>query len=216
MIPSAFRGPEYSVGTPLRKTFNVLQRLRCLTDMKQGEKNLRVALDAVRLAEIGLFNTIHLSKLDIFILQSGSCFLVMRGKSFTVSTPRFSEIRFEHMRIEDSHHGAKNSTSISGSGLTTDSKLLAVKLMTSEPPSAMAEVIIVSMNAGERIVERRMAGVGERYGNDVSLSQLTDLAHWVTGLGGHCHFTNIHSTSFSIIYWRVYVPSSRQHVEDLE
>jgi hypothetical protein len=80
------------------------------------------------------------------------------------------------MRIEDSYHGAKNSTSINGSGLTTDSKLSAVKLMTSEPPSAMVEVIILSMNAGERIVERRMASVGVRDGNDVSLLELRRLS----------------------------------------
>lgn len=46
-----------------------------------------------------------------------------------------------------SYQGAKNSTRISGSGLTSESKSLALRLMTSEASSAAARVAKASASA---------------------------------------------------------------------
>jgi hypothetical protein len=61
------------------------------------------------------------------------------------------------------NHGAKNSTKINGSGLTTDSKLAAVRLMTSEAPSATATVTKANKAAaGDKIIEGRIGGREEK------------------------------------------------------
>lgn len=54
------------------------------------------------------------------------------------------------------NQGAKNSTSMIDSGLTTDGKLDGVKSMTSDAPSATARDARKSDDADERMDERRM------------------------------------------------------------
>jgi hypothetical protein len=47
----------------------------------------RVALNAIGLAQICLVHTVNLGQLDVLVLESGSCLLVMGSKSFAVPTP---------------------------------------------------------------------------------------------------------------------------------
>lgn len=60
----------------------------------------RVTLDAIRLAQVGLVNTVDLGELDAFLLESSSGFFVMRGQSLAVTTPAdTSEIRTKQPRV---------------------------------------------------------------------------------------------------------------------
>ena len=74
------------MGLPLRKTFRVLSR-----DGQHGRENAkvnsRVTLDAMRLAEVCLVDTIDFGKFDVLLLESGGCFLVMGSKNFAVTAP---------------------------------------------------------------------------------------------------------------------------------
>jgi len=64
----------------------------------------------------------------------------------------------ENREGKEGYHGAKNSTRMSFSGLTTNLKLAGVKSMTSEAPSARARVASKRGKAEDRSVEIRILG----------------------------------------------------------
>lgn len=47
----------------------------------------RVALNTVRLTEIRLVHTVYFRELDLLVLESSGCFLVVRSKGFAVTAP---------------------------------------------------------------------------------------------------------------------------------
>ena len=81
---------------PLRNTFNVLYRnqdQRCSVDAPVRQ-DLRVALNAVRLAELGLVNAVDLGELDVLLFELGRRLLVMGCERLAVSTPRQTYISY--------------------------------------------------------------------------------------------------------------------------
>jgi hypothetical protein len=54
-------------------------------DVARGD--LRIAPDIVLLTEICLFHTVNLGEFDVFLLESGGCFLIMRCEILAVSAP---------------------------------------------------------------------------------------------------------------------------------
>ena len=53
-----------------------------------GSGYSRVTLDAVRLAEVGLINTVDLGELDALLLESSRRLFIVGRKSLAVTTPR--------------------------------------------------------------------------------------------------------------------------------
>ena len=120
-----------------------------------GVKYVRVATDTFRLAEVRLIDTVDLGQLDIFLLQSGGGLLIMGRESLAVTTPtQVFRIHMPNYSLKYAYQGAKNSTSMRASGLTTSSKVLAVRSKTSEPPSPKTEV---SSESADRRCEKRMS-----------------------------------------------------------
>lgn len=57
---------------------------------------IRISLNTVRLAQVGLVDTVDLCQLNVLLLQSGSRLLVMRCQRLTVTTPVYSPM-LEHI-----------------------------------------------------------------------------------------------------------------------
>lgn len=99
-------------------------------------RNVRVSLDTIGLAELGLVNAVNLGDLNVLLLERGSGLLVVRGESLAVTTPTPTQhgkrLCYDHV----TYQGAKNSTRMRDSGFTTASKLSCVRSRTSEPSTA--------------------------------------------------------------------------------
>jgi hypothetical protein len=97
--------------------------------------NVRVASDTMGVAKLSLVNTVDFCDWDVLSLEAGSSFLVLRCKLFAVTAPKHQTSSTYTITYEDktpTYQGAKNSTSISSSLLTNESKLSAVRSITSE------------------------------------------------------------------------------------
>ena len=113
------------------------------------------------MAQVRFINTVDFGKLDALFFEHSGRLLVVGSKCFAVPTP-LRQMSFQ--RNEEGkkrYHGAKNSTRMSFSGVTTELKVEEVKSMTSEGPSARARVASKSVEVEVRSVERRILG-GER------------------------------------------------------
>lgn len=89
MMPSAFRGPVKSLGSPFRKIFKVLRDPIINEKKKNGLKewSSRISLNTVCLAQVGLVNAVHFGKFDTPSFKGSCRFLVVRSKRLAVPAP---------------------------------------------------------------------------------------------------------------------------------
>lgn len=115
------------------------------------------------LAEFGLLHAVDLCNGDVLSLEGGGSFFVMRGERFAMSAPKvmnkmvrwFSLLEKGIGKGIGAHHGAKNSTRMSSFGLTMDSKLEAVRSITSE--SSAAKTLVAAARKSVESRDRRIA-----------------------------------------------------------
>src|SRR5262249_36049934 len=119
--------------------------------VKSERKSLRITPNVVGLTEISLFHAIDFGQFNVFVFERRGCLLIMRGECFAMSAPGgiFECVVGDGWNKTVIYQGAKNSTRMSASGLTTESKLTWVRLMTSDGPSARATAAKASTEKSE-------------------------------------------------------------------